>query len=215
MIKGGENLLQNAVAKTVLYRIPMYLEYLMDIHENEPTISHISSKKISTDLELGEVQVRKDLSMVCDKGKPKIGYNLLELITHLQNYLGCNHTKYAIVIGVGKLGSAIYHYEGFKKYGIEIVAGYDKKDNECIPDIQIFSKENVMKIFQTHKIEIGIICVPKEEAQEVADILVALGVKAIWNFAPVRLKVPKSIFVQNENLAYSLSIISSIINHSQ
>ena len=214
MNKGGENLLQHAVAKTLLYRIPMYLEYLMDIHENEPSLSHISSKKISTDLELGEVQVRKDLSKVCDKGKPKIGYNVLELITHLQDYLGCNQIQYAIVIGVGKLGSAIYHYDGFKKYGIEIVAGYDKKEND-IPNIQFFSKENVMKVFQTHRIEIGIICVPKEEAQEVADVLVSLGIKAIWNFAPIRLKVPKHIFVQNENLAYSLSIISSIINHSQ
>lgn len=215
MIKGGERLLQNVVAKTVLYRIPIYLEYLMDVYEHEPSLSYISSKKISTELELGEVQVRKDLSIVCGKGKPKIGYNLLELITHLQNYLGCNQTKYAIVIGVGKLGSALYRYEGFKKYGIEIVAGYDKVVDERIPDIQIFSKENLVKVFQKYKIEIGIICVPKEEAQAVTDILVLFGIKAIWNFAPTRLKVPKSIFVQNENLAYSLSIISSIINHSQ
>ena len=86
-----------------------------------------------------------------------------------------------------------------------------KEDNEIL--IKEFTKKNLLEVFENNSIDIGIICVPKKFAQDVCDILVKMKIKAIWNFAPIRLKVPKNVLVQNENLAYSLSVVSSIINN--
>ena len=195
-------MLQNGIAKSVLTRLPLYLEYLIDLKETEGYSGYISATKIAMDLELGEVQVRKDLSFACGNGKPK-------------DYLGCRQRKNAIIIGVGKLGSALLGYRGFERYGIHIIAGFDLKDkieeNESL--VKEFTEKNVLEVFENNLIDIGIICVPKKFAQEVCDILVKMKIKAIWNFAPTRLKVPKNVLVQNENLAYSLSVVSSIINN--
>ena len=207
-------MLQNITIKSVVKRLPIYLDYLRDVTKKETSIKYISSKKISDDLELGEVQVRKDLSLISGKGKPKIGYEIEALTSTIESYLGCNQIKKAILIGVGKLGSALLNYEGFRTYGIEIVCGFDRQKDTSIQNIPVkeLCNENLNKIFSENQIDIGIICVPKNEAQAVCDILVSFGVCAIWNFAPVLLKVPKNVLVQNENLAYSLSIVSSVIN---
>ena len=208
-------MLQNGIAKSVLTRLPLYLEYLIDLKETEGYSGYISATKIAMDLELGEVQVRKDLSFACGNGKPKLGYDLVALIEKIKDYLGCRQRKNAIIIGVGKLGSALLGYRGFERYGIHIIAGFDLKDkmeeNESL--VKEFTEKNVLEVFENNLIDIGIICVPKKFAQEVCDILVKMKIKAIWNFAPTRLKVPKNVLVQNENLAYSLSVVSSIINN--
>lgn len=209
-------MLQNVTIKSVVKRLPMYLDYLLDTKEQDSNIKYISSKKISDDLALGEVQVRKDLSLISGKGKPKIGYDIESLTNTIGMYLGCNQKKKAILIGAGKLGKALLNFEEFTRYGIEIVTGLDLKEFEQGSTIPIlkFNEENLQRIFCENKIDIGIICVPKQEAQHVCDILVNNGIKAIWNFAPMVLKVPKDVLVQNENLAYSLSIVSSIINQN-
>ena len=208
-------MLQNGIAKSVLTRLPLYLEYLIDLKETEGYSGYISATKIAMDLELGEVQVRKDLSFACGNGKPKLGYDLVALIEKIKDYLGCRQRKNAIIIGVGKLGSALLGYRGFERYGIHIIAGFDLKDkieeNESL--VKEFTEKNVLEVFENNLIDIGFICVPKKFAQEVCDILVKMKIKAIWNFAPTRLKVPKNVLVQNENLAYSLSVVSSIINN--
>lgn len=208
-------MLQNGITKSVLTRLPLYLEYLIDLKETEGYSGYISATKIAMDLELGEVQVRKDLSFACGNGKPKLGYDLVALIEKIKDYLGCRQRKNAIIIGVGKLGSALLGYRGFERYGIHIIAGFDLKDkieeNESL--VKEFTEKNVLEVFENNLIDIGIICVPKKFAQEVCDILVKMKIKAIWNFAPTRLKVPKNVLVQNENLAYSLSVVSSIINN--
>ena len=208
-------MLQNGIAKSVLTRLPLYLEYLIDLKETEGYSGYITDTKIAMDLELGEVQVRKDLSFACGNGKPKLGYDLVALIEKIKDYLGCRQRKNAIIIGVGKLGSALLGYRGFERYGIHIIAGFDLKDkieeNESL--VKEFTEKNVLEVFENNLIDIVIICVPKKFAQEVCDILVKMKIKAIWNFAPTRLKVPKNVLVQNENLAYSLSVVSSIINN--
>lgn len=209
-------MLQNVTIKSVVKRLPVYLEYLYDLMLKDSSIKYVSSKKISDDLFLGEVQVRKDLSLISGKGKPKIGYDIENLVNTIESYLGCNRKKKAILVGAGKLGSALLNFEEFTRYGIEIIAGFDLKDSnyeDKIPVIE-FKSENIENMFKNNIIDIGIICVPKNVAQEVCDILVANGVKVIWNFAPMVLKVPKNILVQNENLAYSLSVVSSVIKEN-
>lgn len=138
-------MLQNGIAKSVLIRLPLYLEYLLDLQETEGYSGYISATKIAMDLELGEVQVRKDLSFVCGNGKPKLGYDLLVLIEKIKDYLGCRQRKNAIIIGVGKLGSALFGYRGFERYGIHIIAGFDLEDKK--EDNEILIKEFTKKIY--------------------------------------------------------------------
>ena len=206
-------MLQNATSKSIFNRLPIYLDYLINVINDKDDIKYISSKMISNELEFGEVQVRKDLAIVCGNGKPKIGYEINLLTEKIKEYLGCHYHKNAIIIGIGKLGSYLMEHEDFERYGIKILSGFDLVEKEDIRNIPIrkFNIENLENLVKDKKIDIGIICVPKEEAQTVCNILIKYNINAIWNFAPIKLNVPKNIFVQNENLTYSLSVVSSII----
>ena len=206
-------MLQNITSKSILNRLPIYLEYCTDYLKNNQDAIYISSKKIANELSLGEVQVRKDLFVVSGNGKPKRGYSITMLVENIRKYLGINNRKKGIIIGVGKLGSALIGFNEFSKYGFEIVAGFDVLNIEQINDIPVeqFNEANVQKVLNKHKIDIAIICTPQEEAQKVCDILLKNNIFAIWNFVPVRLKVPSNVLVQNENLSYSVSILSSLI----
>ena len=148
-------MLQNVTIKSVVKRLPMYLDYLLDTKEQDSNIKYISSKKISDDLSLGEVQVRKDLSLISGKGKPKIGYDIESLTNTIGMYLGCNQKKNAILIGAGKLGKALLNFEEFNRYGIEIVTGFDLKEFEKTDTIPIrkFNEENLQQIFNLSTVE--------------------------------------------------------------
>lgn len=199
---------EKKISKSVLKRLPSYLTYLKSMPEDAPT--HISATALASALGMGEVQVRKDLAIVSDGGRPKIGYPRETLITDIEQFLGYNNTTDAVLIGAGKLGQALMGYSGFSDYGLNIQAAFDanppmEKTEDGQPIYHISKLEHFCKV---HKVLMGIITVPAAHAQEVANTLVAGGVKAIWNFAPVHLDVPKNILVQNENMATSLAVLS-------
>lgn len=196
------------ISKAVLKRLPGYLSYLQNMPEGSST--HISATSLANALGMGEVQVRKDLALVSDGGRPKIGYLRESLIEDISQFLGYDNTTDAILVGAGKLGQALLGYSGFSAYGLNILAAFDKAPFARITDcgkpvIEMSELENFCK---TNKVLMGIITVPKECAQEVCDQLIACGIKAIWNFAPVHLDVPGNILVQNENMATSLAVLS-------
>ncbi|MEG2428946.1 MAG: redox-sensing transcriptional repressor Rex, partial [Oscillospiraceae bacterium] len=167
---------------------------------------------ISSALELGEVQVRKDLSAVSSGGKPKTGYNVNALINDIENFLGYNDVSNAVIIGVGNLGTALLLYDGFKNYGLNIIAGFDNNINIVSTELMgksIFPLNKLNDICMRLKVHIGIITVPADKAQEICDLLVDNGIKAIWNFAPTHLVVPPDVLVQNENMASSLALLSN------
>ena len=154
--------------------------------------------------------MRKDLAMVSDGGRPKIGYQREALIDDIEQFLGYDNTTDAVLIGAGKLGQALMGYKGFDEYGLNILAAFDihpkiKKTEEGKP---VYNISELSKFCRTHKVLMGIITVPAEGAQSVADQLIAGGIKAIWNFAPTHLDVPPNILVQNENMATSLAVLS-------
>jgi redox-sensing transcriptional repressor len=190
--------LQNKTSKAIFERLPIYLDYLKKAKDTV----HISATTLARELKLGDVQVRKDLALIGNGGKPKIGHLVSELITAIEEYMGYNNQTKAVIVGMGKLGKAIYNYQGFKEYGIEIVEAFDKFPSEVAKDLSSFS-DYVMK----ENIEVGIITVPKEAAQAISELMVKCKIKAIWNFAPIRLNVPEYVVVQNENIATSLSIL--------
>lgn len=196
------------ISKAVLKRLPGYLSYLQNMPEGSST--HISATSLANALGMGEVQVRKDLALVSDGGRPKIGYLRESLIEDISQFLGYDNTTDAILVGAGKLGQALLGYSGFSAYGLNILAAFDKAPFARITDcgkpvIEMNELENFCK---TNKVLMGIITVPKEYAQEVCDQMIACGIKAIWNFAPVHLDVPGNILVQNENMATSLAVLS-------
>ncbi len=198
------------ISKATLGRLPCYLQYLKGL-PNE-TGATISATVIARGLALGEVQVRKDLAMVCGAGRPKIGYERQKLIADIERHLGYKQFTNAVLVGAGKLGRALLDFDGFEEFGVRIVAGFDRNESVLqrssgakailpIRDIEAYCRE--------HEVRLGVITVGAGSAQEVCDALVRSGVGAIWNFAPCALSVPDGILLKQENLALSLAYLSS------
>ena len=193
-----------------LQRLPIYLKYLKLLPDDGP--DNISSKQISLALNLGEIQVRKDLAEISSGGKPKVGYVIKDLISDIEAYLGYDNTTDAVLVGAGKLGRALMSYKGFGEYGLNIIAAFDC--NKRVQGIDesgkaILDIEELQEFCNKNKILMGIITVPENYAQEVCDRLVESGIIAVWNFAPVHLKTPKDVFVKNENMSISFALISN------
>ena len=196
------------VSKAVLKRLPGYLSYLKSHQDGAST--HISATALANALGMGEVQVRKDLAMVSDGGRPKIGYQRDRLIDDIEQFLGYDNTTDAVLIGAGKLGQALLCYSGFEAYGLNILAAFDVNVSACnmVEGKPIYPMDQLESFCKTHKVLMGIITVPTQQAQLVCDQLIACGIKAVWNFAPTHLEVPSNILVQNENMATSLAVLS-------
>ncbi len=199
---------QKKISKSVLKRLPGYLAYLKNMPENSPP--HISATSLANALGMGEVQVRKDLAMVSDGGRPKIGYLREALIDDIEQFLGYDNTTVAVLVGAGKLGRALMGYKGFNEYGLNILAAFDRepKGEKTDEGKPLYPMSQLESFCKKHKVLMGIITVPGESAQEVANLMVAGGIKAIWNFAPTHLEVPSNILVQYENMATSLAVLS-------
>ena len=204
----------SSVTKATLGRVPHYLKFLKELPDDG--FEYISATHIARELELGEVQVRKDLNAISGAGKPKLGYVTEELIQKLENCLGCNRMTSAVLVGAGKLGKALLDYSGFEKFGVKIIAAFDS--NEMV--LSLSGKVDILPISQfeqfckEHNVKLGIITVGEGSAQTVCEQMVSSGIEAIWNFAPCKLKVPKGILVQNENLALSLAHLNNQLSNS-
>ncbi len=201
-------MVKKEVSKSVLKRLPVYLSYLKSLPEGSQV--HISATALANALGMGEVQVRKDLAIVSNGGRPKVGYLRESLMEDISQFLGYDNTTDAILVGAGKLGQALLGYAGFEEYGLNILAGFDiapaiDKTEEGKP---IFPMSELESFCRTNKVLMGIITVPAQYAQQVCDQLIACGIKAVWTFAPVHLDVPEHILVQNENMATSLALLS-------
>ena len=205
---------QMSIPKATLGRIPRYLSFLKEL--SLESVPYISATTIAKELHLGEVQVRKDLSMVSGAGRPKIGYDTEMLIGQLEDCLGYNQLTPAVLVGAGRLGRALLQYDGFEHFGVKITAAFDCNDQVLGLD----SKTEILPMHQfsgfcrEHRIGLGIITVGEGSAQEVCDQMVASGITAIWNFAPCKLQIPDGIILQNENLALSLAHLRNRLSRS-
>lgn len=198
-----------SLSDTVIRRLPLYLHFL---RQQPSQTQNVSATGIAAGLGLGDVQVRKDLALISGAGKPKIGYDRLELIDALEDALGNRNKKPAVIAGAGKLGTAFLEFDGFADFGINIAAAFDsdtKKTGYSGSGKYIYPMADFEDFCRTENIVIGIVTVPASAAQDVCDKMVASGIKAIWNFAPVRPTVPDGVLLQNENLASSLALLSS------
>lgn len=194
------------LSKAVLKRLPSYLSYLKSLPEDSSP--YISATSIANALNMGEVQVRKDLAVVSKAGKPKVGYPRTDLVENISRYLCYDNTTDAVLVGAGKLGQALLGYSGFEAYGLNILAAFDAMPVASGSGKPILSMDKMEAFCQENNVHMGIITVPKEHAQQVCDRMIQCGIKAIWNFAPVHLDVPANTLVQNENMATSLAVLS-------
>ncbi|MGM9991894.1 MAG: redox-sensing transcriptional repressor Rex [Candidatus Bruticola sp.] len=200
------------MSKQTLQRLPIYLAYLRTLPESE---QRVSASSIASALNLNDVQVRKDLASVSSSGRPKVGYPVKVLREELESFLGYRNIDSAIIVGAGHLGRALLNYSGFKAYGLEILAAFDIDSSLAGQDRgRILPLDRLKDLCDSLHPRIGIITVPAEAAQEVCDLMVASGIEAVWNFAPVHLRVDEKIFVTNENMAVHLAVISNYLRAS-
>lgn len=200
------------ISVTCLQRLPIYLNYLKTLDGD----GFISSGAIARALGMGEVLVRKDLAYTAAQGKSRVGYKKSELISALEDFLGCNNKENAVLIGAGGIGSALLAYGGFKNYGIELAAAFDSDDKKVGTEISgkpVFSMSQLKEKIKELGASLAVICVPASVAQTVADGLCTCGVNAILNFAPVLLRVKDGVTVRNIDVAANLAILSSISVH--
>ena len=206
---------KSSISKATLGRVPRYLNYLKELSpENVP---FISATTISKALNLGEVQVRKDLAMISGAGRPRLGYETEVLIQQLEDCLGYNKLTNAVLVGAGRLGRALLQYDGFQHFGVKITAAFDSNHKVLNPDAEtvILPMNQFDSFCKEHEIRLGIITVGEGSAQQVCDQMVKSGVTAIWNFAPCKLQVPDGVLLQNENLALSLAHLRNQLSRHQ
>lgn len=192
------------ISQASLKRLPKYLRILKE--KKKAGFEYVSSTTVAEELYLNSIQVRKDLSLVSKKeGKPKIGFEIKELIYDLEEFLNINNMTDVILVGAGKLGQALMNYKGFEN-NTNILMAFDNDLDKC-DNKKIFYIDRMENLIKRMNIHIGIVAVPKEKAQGVCDRLIKCGIKAIWNFAPTNLKVPEDIIVKNEDLSVSLLVL--------
>ena len=201
--------MKNVISDRTLERLPLYCNYLrLKIKEDCKTISSV---QIANDMRLKPIQVRKDISNTGMIGKPKIGYNVHQLLTHLIEFLGWNKIHNAVLIGCGSLGQSLLKYVEFDRYGLNIIAGFD--NNSDIVDSKINGKQiyhiDQLEVFLVdNNVEIAIISVDETKAQIIADRLVKNNIKAIWNFAPIALLLPEDVLVQQQDMTPCISFLT-------
>lgn len=194
-----------------LQRLPIYLNYLKALPADR---KFVSSGLIAEALDMGEVLVRKDLAYTSAVGRPRIGYVTVELIAAIEDFLCCKKSRAAVIAGAGALGRAVLCYGGFSNYGIEIDAAFDNDPSKIgtkIADKPVYDIKDAQSKINSLGAELAVLCVPAKFAQEVADILINCGIKAILNFAPVLIKAPESVVVRHIDVAANLAILSSMI----
>ena len=197
------------IPKPTLERLPVYYRLLLQCRE--AGMQYVSSGQLGQRAGIDSAQVRKDLNHIWSDGRPGLGYEVDRLVTCLADSLGLHNTTDAVLVGAGRLGTALAGYPGFASYGLDIVAVFDsdpRKIGGILCGRPILSVEKLADLIERLGTRMGIIAVPAEFAQAVADTMVSAGVEAIWNFAPVSLQVPEGVLVRSEDLAAGLATLS-------
>lgn len=193
------------IPKPTIQRLPLYLRYLTQLEQKGIEVT--SSEELGRELGVTSVQIRKDLAYFGEFGRRGVGYEVNELLFQVKEILGLNRRWELALAGAGHLGYALANYPGFNRQGFTIAAIFDndpQKIGQTIGELPILDVAEMVGVIRAMDIKLGVITVPAGAAQEVAEKMIEGGVKGIWNFAPVRLKVPADIDVINENLSVGL-----------
>ena len=198
-----------------LRRLPLYHRLLQEISSSG--IPYVSCSVLARALDLDPTQVRKDIEATGIVGRPKVGYSTPALVRWIEDFLGWNNTKEAFLAGAGSLGSALMGYAKFRAFGLDIVAAFDTdpyRVGQQVHGKEVLHLDKLLDLAQRMHIHLGVIATPAVAAQKVAAIMVEGGIRAIWNFAPIRLRVPEHVIVHNEDLYCSLAGLSQKLSES-
>ncbi len=201
------------VPEPTLRRLPWYLAIIKLLQGKGEAV--VSSTQIAKEINVDASQVAKDLSYVNVAGKTRVGYEVNELADELNDFLGFTAPHKAFLFGVGSLGAALLQDSGLRQYGLNIVAGFDVKpelDGTSINGIPVYHLRDFAKRQKEIGATIGVITVPVDKAQEVADYIIAGGIKGLWNFTPFRIRVPEDIVVQNTSMYAHLAVMFNRLN---
>lgn len=197
------------ISLSVIKRLPKYYRYLESI--NEKGIIRVSSKELSEITGLTASQIRQDLNHFGCFGQQGYGYNVKELIGELSKIIGVDKKYKIVLIGYGNIGHALYQYKSFRDLGYDFEAVFDKEEFTH-EELKVQKIDDLKDFLENNKVDIGIIATPKTVAQEIADILCDGGIKGIWNFSPVDLKVKNGVVIESVHLDESLFTLTYFMN---
>ncbi len=206
VIKNNDN--RVILPEPTIRRLPWYLSYVRMLDNLH--VEYVSSTQISKELNVQSSQIAKDLSFLNIRGKTRIGYEVKSLVSELEDFLGFNRHHNAVVIGTGSLGTALMQDHGLENYGLNIVAGFDVRSEvigQQIGGVPVYDISRLAEWRQGHDVSIAILTVPVERAQQTADLAIASGMTALWNFTPIRIKAPDNVVIANTSIYAHLAII--------
>lgn len=197
--------MRSLIPEPAVQRLPWYLAYVSQLHALG--VERVSSTQISKCLNVDSSQIAKDLSYLNLRGKTRIGYDVEQLESALADFLSFHKPHRAVIFGVGSLGAALISDVGLGKYGLDIVAGFDIEPKAPIRNVPVYGIDSLGARFAELNAHIGILTVPHNVAQEVADLGVAAGLKALWNFTPHRLQRREGVVIQDTSIYSHLALM--------
>ena len=204
------------VSSMVIRRLPRYYRYLGEMLE--AGITRVSSRQLSTKMKASASQIRQDLNCFGGFGQQGYGYNVEYLYTEIGKILGLTTKRTMVIAGVGNLGRSIAGYSNFSKRGFILKGLFDINEKIIGTDfnsITIMPTEQIEEFVRKNKSDIGVLTMPKNNAQQIADMMIAGGIKGIWNFSHTDIEVPEGIVVENVHLSDSLMTLSCNINFAE
>lgn len=197
------------ISDSTVYRLSKYFRTLVLMQERG--VKTVSSETLAEHNGVTAAQVRKDLSCFGAFGRRGLGYNVIDLKTEVGKIMGLGKTWKVALAGVGNIGRALIDYDQFRLQGFQITLAFDRepaKIGKVIHGVEVRDEINLERDVRAEKVDIGVVAVPASASQAVVDKLVAGGVRAILNFAPINIKVPAGVFIRNENMAIEIEALS-------
>lgn len=201
------------VSIAVVRRLPRYFRYLSDLLWMD--ITRVSSKELSSRMGITASQIRQDLNCFGGFGQQGYGYNVESLYNEIGNILGVNNRFHTIIIGAGNMGQALANYPNFEKRGFLLTAIFDvnpKLIGKKIKDIEVIHLDTIEEFVKHNRVDIAMITVPSDKTPEAAERVARLGIKGLWNFSPMDLKLPYDIIIENVHLSDSLMVLGYRMN---
>ncbi len=207
--------MQKEISQAVIRRMPRYYRYLGELIDEG--VERISSNELSIRMKVTASQIRQDLNNFGGFGQQGYGYNVQYLYEEIGKILGLDFQHNVIVVGAGNMGQALANYVKFEKRGFVITGLFDVNPaliGTAVRGIEIYSMDNLPEFVRGHRVDIAVLTLPKDKAEQAADTLVRLGIRAIWNFAHLDLDLPEDVVVENVHLSDSLMQLSyNIVNN--
>ena len=204
------------IPEPTLRRLPWYLSNAKLLRGKGE--KYVSSTQISKEINIDASQIAKDLSYVNIAGRTRVGYEIELLINVLEDFLGFTNIHKAYLFGVGSLGAALLRDSGLSHFGLKIVGAFDINPalvGTSINGISIYHTDEFEERMKQDKVNIGVLTVPINIAQEITNKMVDGGIKAVWNFTPFRIRVPENIVVQNTSLYAHLAVMFNRLNFNE